>query len=136
MTILHRVLHFAAMTLLVTLVFVSSPVAQQPPAVVGDFVGTVGPLRVALHIEADADGKLSGTLDSPDQGAFGIACADVRIEGQTLSFSVPVVGGSWKGSIENNGARLSGAWTQGASQPLTFTRDTFVAAGKPSPVDG
>ena len=31
---------------------------------------------------------------------------------------------------------LSGTWTQGSSVPLTFTKDTFVAASKPSAVDG
>src|ERR1035437_9933462 len=30
----------------------------------------------------------------------------------------------------------TGTWDQGAPQPLNFARDTFVAAAKPSPVDG
>jgi len=29
-----------------------------------------------------------------------------------------------------------GTWNQGTPLPLTFSRDTFVAASKPSPVDG
>jgi len=115
---------------------VSIHAAQQTPAVQGDFIGTLGPLDIKLHITVAADGKLSGTLDSPNQGAIGIPCTDFRVEGQTLTFSVPAVGGTWKGTIENNGAKLSGTWNQGAPAPLTFTRDTFVAASKPSPVDG
>ena len=56
--------------------------------------------------------------------------------GNALSFTVPSVGGSWHGTIANGGATLSGTWNQGRDLPLTFTRDTFVAAKKPSAVDG
>jgi serine-type D-Ala-D-Ala carboxypeptidase/endopeptidase len=102
----------------------------------GDFVGSLGPLHLELHIHAAADGTLSGTLDSVDQGAVGIPCADFRVEGGKFSFAVPAVRGTWSGTIENGGATLSGTWSQGTPMPLTFTRDTFVAASKPSPVDG
>lgn len=110
--------------------------AQPAPAVHGDFVGTLGPLHLKLHITAAPDGTLSGTLDSPDQGAAGIPCTDFRVEGRMLSFAVPAVRGTWSGTIENGGATLAGTWSQGSPMPLTFTRDTFVAASKPSPVDG
>ena len=47
--------------------------AQSSPAVKGDYVGTLaGALALKLHITAAPDGTLSGTLDSPNQGAFGI----------------------------------------------------------------
>jgi D-alanyl-D-alanine-carboxypeptidase/D-alanyl-D-alanine-endopeptidase len=118
----------------------SGSLAQQPLSphgnVRGNYVGMLGPLRVNLHITAAADGKLSATLDSPDQGANGIPCAEVKIEGQALTFSVPAVGGTWMGTVEDDGSKLSGTWNQGIPTPLTFTRDTFVAASKPSPVDG
>jgi CubicO group peptidase (beta-lactamase class C family) len=110
--------------------------AQSASAVQGDFVGTLGPLSLKLHIKAAPDGALSGTLDSPNQGAHGIPCADFRIEGQTLSFKVPAVNGTWKGSIENGGEKLSGTWSQGTPMPLDFTRDAFVPAEKLSRVDG
>jgi CubicO group peptidase (beta-lactamase class C family) len=110
--------------------------AQSTSAVQGDFAGTLGPLSLKLHIKAAPDGTLSGTLDSPNQGALGIPCADIRIEGQTLSFKVPAVGGTWKGSIENGGEKLAGTWSQGTPMPLDFTRETFVPALKPSRVDG
>ena len=115
--------------------------AAPPTTVGGDYVGMIGSLHLALHISAAADGTLSGTLDSPDQGAKGIPCTDIRVQGTTLSFSVPAAMGSWSGTIENDGKTLAGTWSQGGSAPLTFTRgtiasETFVAASKPSPVDG
>jgi CubicO group peptidase (beta-lactamase class C family) len=102
----------------------------------GDYVGTLGPLHLRLHITAAPDGTLSGTLDSPDQGARGLPCADLRLQGSTFTFTVPSVRGSWQGTVSDAGATLSGTWTQGRAMPLTFTRDTFAAAGKPAPVDG
>ncbi len=106
------------------------------PAVHGDYVGTLGPLHLRLHVVAAADGTLSGSLDSPDQGATGIACTGFRIQGQTLSFEVPAVHGSWRGTIQDGGATLVGTWSQGTPLPLKLTRDTFIPATHPSAVDG
>ena len=103
----------------------------------GDYAGVLGgALHLKLHITAGADGALSGTLDSVDQGANGLPCADFQIDGNTLSFRVPVVNGTWKGTIGADGTSLSGTWTQGRPMALNFTRDTFVASEKPSAVDG
>lgn len=111
------------------------PVSAQPaPSVAGDYVGMLGPLHVKLHIKVDGAGALTGTLDSTDQGAIGIPCAGFHLDGQTLTFTIPAVNGSWKGAVTADG--LDGTWDQGAPQPLKFTRDNFVAAAKPSAVDG
>src|SRR5579864_2770818 len=63
--------------------------AQAAPAIAGDYVGVLGPLQVKLHLKVDAAGAITGTLDSPNQGANGIPCADFHLDGQALSFSVP-----------------------------------------------
>src|ERR1017187_2380023 len=110
--------------------------AQAQPNIAGDYLGSLGPLHVRLHLKVDTSGSITGTLDSPDQGANGIPCADFHLDERALSFTVPAVHGSWKGTVANDGALLSGAWDQGSPTPLNFARDTFVAAAKPSPVDG
>jgi CubicO group peptidase (beta-lactamase class C family) len=110
--------------------------AQQKPSIAGDYSGTLGPLKVVLHVKVDAAGAIGGTLDSPNQGATGIPCADFKLDGQNFSFSVPAVHGTWKGTVAADGDSLTGTWDQGAPMPLTFARDTFVAAAKPSRVDG
>ena len=134
---LIELLRIAMFSIVVLIGFGSNSVfAQQSSAVQGKFLGSLGPLHVELHLDAAPDGTLSGTLDSPDQGAFGIPCADFHVDGKNFAFNVPMVSGSWKGSVESEGTTLVGTWTQGMSMPLTFTRDTFVAATKPSPVDG
>lgn len=108
--------------------------AQEKPAIAGDYAGTLGPLHVKLHLKVDAAGAISGTLDSTDQGAMGIPCADFHLDGTALTFKVPAVQGSWKGTVTADG--LAGTWDQGSPQPLNFTRDTFVPAAQPSAVDG
>ena len=54
--------------------------AQEAPGradVVGSWIGTLNAggqqLRLVFHIERDASGTLTGALDSPDQGAYGMA---------------------------------------------------------------
>lgn len=110
--------------------------AQETTLVQGDFIGSLGPLHLQLHLTVAPDGSLTGTLDSLDQGAMGLPCADFRRDDRILSFSVPVVHGSWKGSVEDGGATLAGTWNQGSPLPLTFTKSRFVPAAKPSMVDG
>lgn len=116
---------------------VSVAQAQTKSNLSGTYSGTIAntlPLR--LHLTAAADRSLSGTLDSPNQGVTGMKCDNFQLDGHNLSFSIPDVHGTWKGTVTDDGATLAGTWTQGNSIPLTFTRDTFSAAAKPSPVDG
>jgi CubicO group peptidase (beta-lactamase class C family) len=110
--------------------------AQTPALPGGDYRGQLGSLHVRLHLGTGPDGTLIGTLDSPDQGANGLPCADFRLQGSALSFAVPTVHGTWQGTIENGGANLTGTWTQSRTQPLNFSRDSFVPADKPSALDG
>jgi CubicO group peptidase (beta-lactamase class C family) len=111
--------------------------AQATPAqIAGDYTGLLGPLHLVLHVAVDGSGKMSGTLDSPDQDAMGLLGSDFSLQGSDFSFSVPAVHGTWKGTVSSDGKILTGTWNQAAPTPLTFKRDTFVPAAKPSAVDG
>src|SRR5262249_6292651 len=87
-------------------------------------------LRVAVHITADPDGQLKGTLDSLDQGARGIPITAIVVSGRGLTFTVPAVGGSFTGTLSDDGNTIDGSWTQGASLPLVLAR------GAPPPPPG
>ncbi len=118
-------------------VFAAGLFAQSKPSIAGDYAGVLGGmLHLKLHITAGPGGALSGTLDSVDQGANGIPCTDFQFDGNSLSFRVPAVNGTWKGTMSADGASLAGTWSQGNALALTFSRDTFVASEKPSAVDG
>jgi hypothetical protein len=103
--------------------------AQQNPSLSGDYAGTLGPLHLRLHLKDNGGGKVTGTLDSPDRGAIGIHCTDFHIDGQSVSFAVPAVQGTWKGTIASDG-RLTGTWDQGHTLTLNFVRSVAVQTEK------
>jgi hypothetical protein len=115
---------------LAMLALVPVPVsAQQNPTIAGDYAGTLGPLRVKLHLKASTSGKVTGILDSPNQGAMGIHCANFHVSGQSVTFTVPALQGMWRGTVNADGT-LTGTWDQGRSLPLNFARDTAVPEEK------
>jgi RNA polymerase sigma factor (sigma-70 family) len=78
-------------------------------------------LRIVFHVALMPDGSYSASMDSPDQGAFGIPATKAK-------FIYPDVQLEWKGmaavylgKLENG--RLSGTWRQGTvSLPLKLER--------------
>lgn len=97
------------------------------PAVVGDWQGALntggGSLRVVIHISQDKEGKLAGTLDSPDQGVTGIPFTAVSFKEPDLHFEVQKFGCSYDGKINKENSEIAGEWKQGsASLALGFKR--------------
>ena len=86
-------------------------------------------LRVVLHVAAK-DGKFSATMDSPDQGAFGMAIDSVAIAQDRIRFSLQSLGASYEGVL--TGGRIEGTFTQaGQKLPLAFERGNPKAAARP-----
>jgi len=113
--------------------------AQQgggPGAFVGTWEGvldTGGPgLHLVLHVAAAEDGGLTGTLDSPDQGATGIPASEVSVSDGEIRFAVERIGMAYTATLSEDGATLSGTFTQGAASiPLEMRRTSAdpAAAG-------
>ncbi len=78
--------------------------------------------RITLHLSAGENGNLSGTLDSPDQGAMDIPLSDVALKGADFGFTITVVNGFYKGKFTADGTQLQGTWTTRAPVPLNFAR--------------
>lgn len=98
----------------------------------GDWQGTLmmgaTKLRLAVHVRPAPAGGLQGTIDSLDQGTNGMALADVAAEPDTLSFTVPVIAGSYFGHWDQASSSWIGTWSQaGMALPLTL-----AAGGPPS----
>jgi hypothetical protein len=108
---------------------VTIAMAAPAPGVAGDWQGTLdtggGTLRVVVHISQDKDGKLTGALDSPDQGASGIAITAITYKEPDLHFEVGSIGGSYEGKMNKENSQIAGDWKQGGgSLPLTLKRVT------------
>ena len=120
----HRTLQLASLMLALSL---TCALAAPPPAVVGDWEGTVqtgsSSLRVVLHVTQAKDGSLTGTFDSPDQGALGIPLTTVTSDQPAFHFEIERFGCKYDGTIGKDGSEISGQWKQGAAAlPLNLKR--------------
>jgi len=95
---------------------------------VGDWIGTLdtgSPVRVAVHIRR-VDGALTGTADSPDQGAFGIIISEVTLDGDHLDFEIDSIDGRYVSTWDATKQHYVGMWTQGGRmQALELGRGTY-----------
>lgn len=103
--------------------------AQEAVSLVGDWEGTLSlpdgrNVEMVFHVVEAEGGALSATMDVPAQGASGIACPEVTIEGADLHISgcgIPG-GGGYDGSLNESGSGLEGNFNQaGMSFPLELT---------------
>lgn len=87
-------------------------------------------LRMQLHIEKDAGGKLKGSAVSPDQSPKAMPLTTCVEKGSRVEFAIKSVGGSFKGEFNADSSRLTGHWKQnGTSLPLLLKRQP----GPPAP---
>lgn len=91
-------------------------------------------LHLVLHMSKEPDGSFKATIDSLDQGVYGIAVDSLIQEGSKLSFKVSSVGATYEGSISEDHRTIDGGWTQSSiSLGLVFHREAAgVGARKPS----
>ncbi len=115
----------------VAALWIASAAAQTPPAVTGDWAGTldvgVTKLHLALHITG-SEGALHGTLDSLDQGATGIPIETMTFQGGTLHWESAKLHATYTGKLSADGKTLTGEFTQGRPFDLKFQRSAGGAA--------
>ncbi len=97
------------------------------PSLEGVWLGTLKvpgtEVRVVFNLSVKPDGSLSGTLDSLDQGATGIALTRVGVEKERVTVEVSTIGGRYEGTLNAEGSEMNGKWTQGpASLDLALKR--------------
>lgn len=87
-------------------------------------------MKLPLVFNFDAKGC---TIDSPSQGAMGIAAEKHVAEDGTLSVTIPAIGATFKGKME--GGTIKGTFGQsGLSLPLTLTQGKPVVNRPQTPV--
>jgi hypothetical protein len=108
--------------------------AEAKAALQGSWVGELSvpqagvTLAIVFRFENRADGSFVGFLDSPDQGANGIAAAGIALADGALSFTVPQLSADYKGTLD--GDSMTGTFTQvGMAFPLNMARGEYRPRG-------
>ncbi|HEX4824296.1 MAG TPA: hypothetical protein VFV19_08265 [Candidatus Polarisedimenticolaceae bacterium] len=120
----------AAFALLTSLVAMLGPAVGAAPTgseLIGDWQGAIdtgnGLLHVVFHLTQDKDGKLTGTMDSPDQKATGITISSISITEQDVQLTIDLCGCKYDGKLDKDKHQIVGVWKQGpASLPLILNR--------------
>lgn len=112
--------------LLTSIAFATSQEQTKQVEPVGDWKGTLSvsvvKLDLVLHI-SKKDGALSATLDSPDQGATGLAIDSITVTGNSLRFEMKSLRANFEGTFSEDGSQIEGEFSQqGQKLPLTFKR--------------
>ncbi len=128
------------LAVLAALALGAAPVAAQPADPSGDWSGMIAPATnlafpLYIHLHRSRDGY-AGALDSPDQGAAGLALSGIVIKGDALSFDLPAAHAHYAAHWDAKASAWAGQWTQGGHDtPLSFTRGDVYKAKFPD-LDG
>jgi hypothetical protein len=115
----------AGFVLIFVLGIVPAVKAADPSPVVGNWEGTLDPgaqpkKRVVVHIAADQDGSLSGTIDYPDDSASGALITAITYKQPVLHFENTSGQVSYDGTMNKENSEIAGTWKQGA-QAISLT---------------
>jgi fermentation-respiration switch protein FrsA (DUF1100 family) len=130
---IKAVIAVAAAGLIVSALPAAAQQVSASDSIVGSWSGpleTVG-LTLIFNITRGSDGKLTSTLDSPDQGATGIPTGETTFADSVLRITVPVATASFQGRLRADG-KIAGEWEQGGNSiGLVLTRRAPGAARRP-----
>jgi pimeloyl-ACP methyl ester carboxylesterase len=83
--------------------------------------------RLQLHVTHDEEKKLTGTLDSLDQGANGVPMSKLSEQNGSVHFEIDLVGGIYEGTINAGRNAIAGKWSQNQDTvALEFKRSDEV----------
>jgi uncharacterized protein len=94
--------------------------AQDAPPVVGEWTGTLNPggqpkKHVVVHISAEQDGSLRGTIDYPDQDVSGVQITAITYSKSTLHFESTPGLCAYDGTLDKTASTITGVWKQGGT---------------------
>jgi len=121
---------------LVLLTLFAAPGAAQS-SIEGDWQGSLAVgganLRLAFHVKT-ADGKLTATLDSVDQGAMGLPFDSVTVTDSAVKLEMKAATAVFEGTLSADGSTIDGTWTQGGMpRPLVLKRGKVAVTAPKRP---
>ncbi|MEE9441335.1 MAG: alpha/beta hydrolase [candidate division Zixibacteria bacterium] len=110
-------------------------VAQSNQNIIGTWNGKLSvqevTLRLTFHI-CDTSGTLTATMDSPDQGAYGIPMDSCVYEEGNIRITNTQIMGVYTGKLSDDKNSLTGTWVQGGmSMELNLERGEKVTISRP-----
>ena len=111
---------YVGLALMLALIIVPGLPAQDAPPVAGEWTGTLNPggqpkKHVVVHISAEQDGSLRGTIDYPDQDVSGVEITAITYRKSTLHFESTPGLCVYDGTMDNDSSQITGVWKQGAT---------------------
>jgi len=80
-------------------------------------------LHVRFNFTRNADGNISATFDSVDQGANGLPIGAIARTGDTVKMDLKTISGSYEGTLNKDASAMTGTMTQmGMPVPLNLQR--------------
>lgn len=121
--------------LAVSVAFLAVTPVHAQDRLAGDWNGVldVGTLRLRLvfHLVSTDDGY-TATLDSPDQGARGIAASGVTVSGDSVAIEFTSLAARYDGRISGDGTKLEGTFAQAGQRfPLSLERGAPAEVRRP-----
>jgi hypothetical protein len=132
MSAMNRVLRLPSALFLAAALLVPTVRAQD---VGGDWYGLLAPddlgIRIILHVTPAGEGY-AATIDSPEQGAFGIPLDSFVLETDRVTFTLAMANLVFEGRLDAGAGQIEGTFTQGgAPMPLVLGRTPVEAAPGP-----
>lgn len=119
-----------ALLLCLIALFAPTGKAQTPAAGLdGTWQGTLHlpqrDLRIVMKLSHGADGAVTGTMYSIDQGGQGMKTSSASFQDGTLKVAIQMLDMTYEGKLSADGKSISGTFTQGNQpKPLVFERAT------------
>ena len=125
---------FKHLILLLFCIIASGSILAQD--ITGDWYGAIQieniSLRIDMHIQKD-NGQIKSTMDSPDQGAFGIPVDKITLTENILSFFISDLGVQYDGQVDAEFNSITGTMYQGGESFQLNFRRTPIKPSKSSP---
>ena len=92
------------------------PQGSAAKGIEGDWQGTLragrNELRLVVHISKTPEGFLQATLDSLDEGTYGIPITSITFENSKLNFSADSIEATYDGQANSDLTSINGSWSQ------------------------
>jgi pimeloyl-ACP methyl ester carboxylesterase len=104
----------------------------------GAWIGTLeaggAVLHFVLHVAKGDRDRLQATIDSLDQGVYGIETSSLARNASAFKFAVPSVNAFYEGKISADYHAVEGTWSQGGTRlPLIFRRPARSSRARKPP---